>query len=67
MPSQILQATAPAFIGGFSDNAGRRPAYMVCFIIYIAADIALALQNNYVALLILRMVQSGGSSGTGQH
>jgi len=38
---------------------------MVCFIIYIAADIALALQNNYVALLILRMVQSGGSSGTG--
>jgi len=37
---------------------------MICFIIYIAADIALALQNNYVALLILRMVQSGGSSGT---
>lgn len=60
----ILQATAPAFIGGFSDNAGRRPAYMICFIIYIAADIALAIQNNYVALLILRMVQSAGSSGT---
>ncbi len=32
--------------------------------IYIAADIALALQNNYVALLVLRMVQSAGSSGT---
>lgn len=37
---------------------------MVCFIIYIAADIALALQNNYTALLILRMAQSAGSSGT---
>ncbi|TVY80298.1 Itaconate transport protein, partial [Lachnellula suecica] len=60
----ILQATAPAFIGGFSDTAGRRPAYIICFVVYIAADIALALQNNYVALLILRMVQSGGSSGT---
>ncbi|TVY48511.1 Itaconate transport protein [Lachnellula occidentalis] len=60
----ILQAIAPAFIGGFSDTAGRRPAYIICFVIYIAADIALALQNNYVALLILRMVQSGGSSGT---
>ncbi|KAE8452761.1 hypothetical protein EG329_013033 [Mollisiaceae sp. DMI_Dod_QoI] len=60
----ILQATAPAFIGGFSDTAGRRPAYIICFTIYIIADIALALQNNYVALLILRMVQSGGSSGT---
>jgi hypothetical protein len=37
---------------------------MVCFIIFIAADIALALQRNYVALLVLRMVQSAGSSGT---
>lgn len=62
--SQILQATAPAFIGGFSDTAGRRPAYIICFVIYIAADIALALQNNYTALIVLRMVQSAGSSGT---
>ncbi|KAH8808032.1 MFS multidrug transporter-like protein [Xylogone sp. PMI_703] len=60
----ILQATAPAFVGGFSDTAGRRPAYIVCFVLYIAADIALALQNNYIALLILRMLQSAGSSGT---
>ncbi len=37
---------------------------MICFTIYIIADIALALQNNYVALLILRMLQSAGSSGT---
>jgi multidrug resistance protein len=59
-----LQATAPAFIGGFSDTAGRRPAYIACFVIYIVADIALALQDNYIALLILRMVQSSGSSGT---
>ncbi|TGO61111.1 hypothetical protein BOTNAR_0134g00090 [Botryotinia narcissicola] len=60
----ILQAIAPAFVGGFSDTAGRRPAYMICFMIYIISNIALALQNNYVALLILRMVQSAGGSGT---
>ncbi|QSZ32932.1 hypothetical protein DSL72_002515 [Monilinia vaccinii-corymbosi] len=60
----ILQAIAPAFIGGFSDTAGRRPAYIICFTIYISSNIALALQNNYVALLILRMVQSAGGSGT---
>ncbi|RFU24180.1 hypothetical protein B7463_g12159, partial [Scytalidium lignicola] len=60
----ILQGIAPSFVGAFSDNAGRRPAYIICFVIYIAADIALALQSNYVALLILRMVQSAGSSGT---
>ncbi|KAF4628197.1 hypothetical protein G7Y89_g9955 [Cudoniella acicularis] len=61
---RILQATAPAFTGGFSDTAGRRPAYIICFVIYIVANIALALESNYVALLILRMVQSAGSSGT---
>ncbi len=51
-------------IAGFSDKAGRRPAYAICFAIYIVANLALALQNSYVALLILRMLQSAGSSGT---
>lgn len=51
-------------IAGFSDKAGRRLAYFICFIIYIIANLALALQNNYIALLILRMLQSAGSSGT---
>ena len=51
-------------IAGFSDKAGRRPAYFICFVIYIIANLALALQNSYTALLVLRMVQSAGSSGT---
>ncbi|KAL9077864.1 MAG: hypothetical protein Q9157_003220 [Trypethelium eluteriae] len=37
---------------------------MVCFIIYICANIGLAVQNHYAALLVLRMLQSSGSSGT---
>ena len=49
---------------GFSDGAGRRPAYIFCFVIYIAANIGLALQRNYAALLVLRCLQSAGSSGT---
>ena len=60
----IIQGLAPMMIAGFSDKAGRRPAYFICFIIYIAANLGLALQNNYVALLVLRMMQSAGSSGT---
>jgi multidrug resistance protein len=52
------------FIGDFADKAGRRPAYIVCFIIYIAANIGLALQNNYAALFVLRCLQSAGSSTT---
>lgn len=62
--AQIIQGLAPMMIAGFSDKAGRRPAYFICFIIYIVANLALALQNNYTALLILRMLQSAGSSGT---
>lgn len=49
---------------GFSDGAGRRPAYIFCFVLYIAANIGLALQRNYAALLVLRCLQSAGSSGT---
>ena len=61
---QILQGIAPTFIGSFSDAAGRRPAYLACFVIYLGANIGLALQTNYAALLVLRMIQSAGSSGT---
>lgn len=60
----IIQGLAPMMIAGFSDKAGRRPAYFICFVIYIIANLGLALQNNYVALLVLRMLQSAGSSGT---
>ncbi|KAJ9249688.1 hypothetical protein DTO195F2_8425 [Paecilomyces variotii] len=60
----IFQGLAPAIFGGFADSAGRRPAYIICFIVYIAANIGLALQRNYVALIILRCLQSTGSSST---
>lgn len=60
----IIQGLAPMMIAGFSDHAGRRPAYMICFTIYMVANLGLGLQNSYVALLVLRMLQSGGSSGT---
>lgn len=61
---QIFQGLAPAFIGDLADVAGRRPAYTVCFVLYIAANVGLALQNSYSALFILRCLQSSGSSGT---
>lgn len=56
---------APIVIGPFSDTSGRRPAYCICFALFIAANIGLAVQSNYVALLVLRCLQSGGSSATG--
>lgn len=52
------------FIGDFADRAGRRPAYLVCFTVYIAANVGLACQDNYAALFLLRCLQSAGSSTT---
>ncbi|KAF2137991.1 uncharacterized protein K452DRAFT_235102 [Aplosporella prunicola CBS 121167] len=60
----IFQGLAPTIIGGLSDIAGRRPAYIIGFIIYLGACIGIALQDDYVALMILRAMQSTGSSGT---
>nr|QTE76010.1 ScyR10 [Scytalidium album] len=60
----ILQGLAPTIVGSLSDDLGRRPMYLACFIIYIGANIGLALQKSYAGLLILRMLQSSGSSGT---
>ena len=61
---QVMQALAPLFFGDLSDQIGRRPVYMMTFTIYMAANIGLALQDNYAALLVLRALQSTGSSPT---
>lgn len=60
----IFQGITPMFIGGFADTAGRRPAYVICFVVYIAANIGVALCQNYPELLVLRCIQSAGSAST---
>ena len=59
----IFQGLAPTVFGDLADMAGRRPAYIIAFTIYLGANIGLALQNSYAALFILRCMQSTGSSG----
>ncbi|KAI1476996.1 MFS general substrate transporter [Daldinia eschscholtzii] len=60
----IFQGLTPMFVGSLADSAGRRPAYFICFVIYICANIGCALAPSYAALLVLRMLQSAGSSTT---
>ncbi|KAI1470103.1 MFS general substrate transporter [Daldinia caldariorum] len=60
----IFQGITPMFVGSLADSAGRRPAYFICFTIYICANIGCALAPSYAALLVLRMLQSAGSSTT---
>lgn len=61
---QIFQGLAPSFTGSLSDVYGRRPAYLICFTTYVGANVGLALQNSYAALMVLRCLQACGSSGT---
>ena len=60
----IFQGLAPTFFGDLGDQIGRRPVYILSFIIYLGANIGLALQTNYAALFVLRCLQSTGSSAT---
>jgi hypothetical protein len=60
----LIAAVAPAFMGDMADQSGRRPIYMLMFGLFIGANVGIALQRSYSALLVLRMVQSAGSSGT---
>ena len=60
----VMQAIAPPLVGDLGDTAGRRPAFIICISIYVIANLCLALQHNYAALLVLRVLQSAGSSGT---
>ena len=60
----IFQGLAPTFMGDLADMTGRRPVYILCFVIYIGACIGIALQDSYAALMVLRCIQSSGSSGT---
>ena len=47
-----------------SDDRGRRLAFIVCFVVFTASNIGLALQDDFAALLVLRMVQAAGCSAT---
>lgn len=60
----IFQGLSPTIFGDFGDTAGRRPAFTLAFTIYLFANIGLAIQRDYTALMILRCLQSAGSSGT---
>ena len=59
----IFQGLAPTIYGDLSEMVGRRPVYILGFVIFIAANVGLALLKSYPALFILRCLQSTGSSG----
>ncbi|ATY64082.1 Major facilitator superfamily transporter [Cordyceps militaris] len=60
----VFQGIAPTLLGDFGDKAGRRPAYALSFLVFLGANIGLAMQRDYATLMVLRCLQAAGSSGT---
>lgn len=60
----FFQALAPALFGDAADLLGRRPVFLLMFTLYTVANVGLAVQDSFLALLLLRMLQSLGCSAT---
>ncbi|KAJ1966453.1 hypothetical protein IWQ62_002424 [Dispira parvispora] len=58
----VGMAVAPMVWGTVSDTSGRRPVYIVSFIIYIGSCVGNAMANSIELLLAMRLIQSLGSS-----
>ncbi|GAA6025940.1 hypothetical protein JCM11491_005120 [Sporobolomyces phaffii] len=58
----IAQGVTPSFFGAICDVLGRRPVYIINFLIYLGACAGLASTHSYGELLGLRVLQATGSA-----
>ncbi|ORY71908.1 major facilitator superfamily transporter [Pseudomassariella vexata] len=59
----VFQGVTPSFWSPLSDTWGRRPVYLCTFTVFTLASLGLSIvDRNYPALLLLRALQSVGSS-----
>ncbi|RDL37280.1 uncharacterized protein BP5553_04713 [Venustampulla echinocandica] len=58
----VVQAIAPFFWMPFCSSYGRRPIFIMTLLVFLAADIGLLFCKTFIALLILRGVQSFGTA-----
>lgn len=61
---QIVSGIAPSIFATLADEVGRRPMLLLTLTLYLGANVGLALTQQYVALVVLRCLQSVGASST---
>lgn len=59
----VASGIFPSVTGSAADIYGRKPVLIVSLCLYTVVNVALAVQRNFVALFVLRMVQSVAISG----
>lgn len=62
--SRVAQGLAPSFWGPLADNIGRRQVLIYTLLLYLAANLGLALTSNFPLLMVFRFLQATGSSST---
>jgi len=60
----IFQGFSPVVFSNLADKFGRRIIIMNSLLIYLAANVGLALNNSYIGLILLRCLQAFGISLT---
>ena len=60
----VMAGLAPSIFGDMAEKIGRRPVSLMTLSLYFCANLGLAVQDDYVALLALRCLQSAGASST---
>ncbi|KAF9893521.1 hypothetical protein FE257_010833 [Aspergillus nanangensis] len=60
----IAAGIFPAITGSAADKYGRRVVFMISLAVYFAVNVGLAVQRSFVALFVLRILQSAAISGT---
>lgn len=60
----IFQGLGPNVFANLADTMGRRPIVLACLFMYLLASVGLALNSNFVGLIILRCIQAFGISST---
>ncbi|KAG8529167.1 uncharacterized protein KY384_005802 [Bacidia gigantensis] len=60
----VVAGLAPSILGDMADRIGRRPISLLAMLLFLGANIGLAIQHSYSALVALRCLQSAGASST---
>lgn len=59
----IASGICPSVVGSAADVIGRRPVFLAALVVYISANVGLALSNSFALMFVMRMLQSAGISG----
>lgn len=59
-----VQGLAPSFWGPLSDTRGRRLTFIGTFVVYLIANVGLAVNGSFAGLMVFRALQAFGGAAT---